>query len=349
MFIINTNEELDVLEHIFITGGYTNVYNLMDYKKLSRKKAWKVLEELSQGSIKQRYLKKVNQDTRARADKMIYQVTGRTCTLFDSPNSYYRKRHNEEYIRRALLRNRFYSLHSQVKSSMLFGYEDRIKFLISKGYIENQLPKKYYGKRYVVSIEENIEVIDDNNICLHYIDKENITIKQQVITLISNYSQLISINHINIYFKIITTSKIRATEFLKELSKYISQLYSIDDEINDSLLQLYVSYLKSTIQDSSEIDRLINDYRDGSIEENVIETCKTLNVSINEIIDTTHSVFDGDINSVIKLVKDLSDENKHVDVVSVFNYIFYLNYSNLLVYKDNRCAVSISIIDSKLT
>lgn len=340
----------DLLNHIYITGGYTSVYNVMKYLDAPRKTCWHNLELLSQGSTKERYLKKVNASTRSSRDKMIYQVTRKTCALFNNPDSYFRKKHKKEYIARSLLKNRYFSVNKNLKTNIIFSHDDKLEYIYEIGFKQEMLPRKYIGKDYIYTIEDSLLIDDDDNITVIYFDKESVTVKRQVTTLFSNYSRMIASKTRPIFIRVITTNKFREHEFIKEMRKYNRQLYSKED-INDMLLQLYVSFLKSSTEKSGgDVSIIIQNYKNGIIKNAILDSLK----KDKDDISTTDTkcireVSKEGLNGIIGTVKSMMDtKEKDEYIKEYFTNLFRLNYHDYLIFQGKNCIYSVEILSAKL-
>lgn len=339
----------DILNHIYVTGGYTNIYNLMMYLDVNKSTSWHHLELLSTGNIKERYLKKINADVRNSREKTIYQVTTKTCSLFGNPNSYYRKKHKKEYIARSLLKNRYFSIYKEQKKNAIFLHNDKLQYLNDIGIEKDILPTKYIGKDKIFTVEDTL-LIESDGIRIIYFDKESVTVKRQVNSLYANYSRLIRNSKIAIYIKVITTNKFRELEYIKEMRKYNRQLYN-DNNIEEDLIALYTSFVKKYSEKKGEDTSIIlQNYKDGTIKNILTDRLKnTNNILKSEDIEVIREVGINGIQYIINAVKNMMDNNESESIISeYFMNLLRLNFHGYLIFHNRKCVANIEVLSAKL-
>jgi len=100
---LNDND-FDLLRKIFEFGGYTTSLSVNAYRNdISSVAVFYILKKLTEGG----YLREIPFYSDSRKNALVYQVTSKTCKLFDNPHSYYRKRHEDSYIIRQLIKQHF--------------------------------------------------------------------------------------------------------------------------------------------------------------------------------------------------------------------------------------------------
>lgn len=338
----------DILHHIYVTGGYTNVYNLMKYLGISRVQCWHHLELLSGGTTKERYLKKVNDSTRGSRDKIIYQITTKTCTLFNNKDSYYRKQHTKEYIARSLLKNRYFSIHKDLKKIAILLHEDRMEYLYDLGFSDKQMPIKYVGNKKISTVEDTI-LAERDSIRIIYFDKESVTVKRQINSLYTNYGTMIASGIIPIFISVITTNQYRELEFIKEMRKRNREFYK-KESIDEDLIKLYVSYLKKEAEEIKKDSELIEqNYRNGIIKKAILDRIGYTNNSLNDDdMEVIREISKNGLTGVIEKVKTLIEKESSKVIKTYFDILFRLNYHSYIIFQNRNCISNVETILDKL-
>lgn len=338
----------DILHHIYVTGGYTNLYNLMKYLGINKSTAWHHLELLSTGNTKERYLKKVNSETRNSREKTIYQVTAKTCSLFDNPDSYFRKKHSREYIARSLLKNRYFSTHKELKRDAIILHDDKLQYAFDIGFERDMLPAKYVGENSIIAIEDTIIEAKEGLIIL-YFDKESVTVKRQVTSLFGTYSRMIKSNVKPIYLHIVTTNQYREFEYVKEIPQYTNQLYK-DYEIDDNLIQLYASYNMGIAMKKGEDSSIISqNYKDGTLKNIILDKVRKSDSNLKESdMGQIREASPSGINGIIEKLKIMKESEAESTVLEYFFDLFRLNFHGYLTFHNKRAVANVEILSAKL-
>lgn len=257
---LNDNDR-ELLRKIFEYGGYTTSLSVIAYRNdISSVAVFYILKKLTEGG----YLREIPFYSDSRKNALVYQVTAKTCKLFDNPHSYYRKRHEDSYIIRALIKQHFlFEICREFEHSILTDNDKRIQlFTQGLGFDEGLLPKKYNKGVPLTHVEEYI--IDARNmqsremyckssremvcrmdektgIVVIYIDKATANVASQLMSLIERYRPLLDLGRIPISFLAVVDSKKREYSYVKAVEKIMRQ----QPGVQDKLINLHTQILKS--------------------------------------------------------------------------------------------------------
>ncbi len=345
---MNNSLRDDILHHIYVTGGYTTIESLMEYLDVSKRTAWKYLEYLSKGSIKERFLKRVNEETRNPHEKIIYQVTAKTCKMYNNKDSYYRKKHPPEYIIRSLLKNGYFSFYKEVKDKCIFLSEDKLNYLLTI-YPMDIIPVKYVaGEKKILSFEDTILPLE-NGFKIIYFDKD-VTIKNQINTIYTNYASLIGVKSVPVYMHIVATNRLRLAEFLEANRAFNCRFYPSPCDIENDLIEIYAGYLKKQAEERGEdISLIAENLRNGSIKKILLEKVAAHSVKLNskekDVLCEMNSL---SIHQILILIKTMI-ENKSENISEFLFSIIKLNYFGYIRFQSRRPVFSCEAFERKLS
>lgn len=263
---ILTEDNRSLLKIIYRYGGYVRAKHLAFlYPEILGKSRIKKLDKLAE----MKYLTKRRFKTDSKIEPVTYQVTQKTCKLFNNPDSYFRKKHNEEYAYRALLKSYFCcEIHNKLGDHIIADHDDRTELFVSGGFKEETFPRKYNKDSSFIHLEELVldltkkentvlakdEIIYDDTearAVIIYIDKYYIAIKHQLTQLINKYiNMILSGDAFRVDFLIVVDDKERGDIYKKEAEKFTSiythkqNKYS-DGNILDITLKYYKDFLLS--------------------------------------------------------------------------------------------------------
>jgi len=247
---LNDND-LELLHKIFKYGGYTTSLSVNAYRNdISSVAIFYILKKLTEGG----YLKEIPFYSDSRKNALVYQVTSKTCKLFDNPHSYYRKRHEDSYIIRALIKQHFlFEICQEFEQSIFAENNKRILLLTQElGFDEALLPKKYnngvplthieeyiidtrnvYGRElYCRSSGEMICRIDESTgLVFIHIDKATSNVASQLMSLIERYRPLLNLRKIPISFLAVVDSKKREYSYAKAVERIMNQQPGVQDKL----------------------------------------------------------------------------------------------------------------------
>jgi len=258
------DRDMDLLKKIFEFGGYTTSISINNYRNdrdisNNRRFLYKLVEE---GYIKE---KKFYSDS--RRDAVVYQVTAKTCKLFDNPGSYFRKKHSEPYIIRALIKQHFFfEICKSFDPYIISSHERRVELLTKDlGYDIGLLPKKCDTDTYTTHVEEYIidarnigtgnlpclkigETLFDfedkaNGIIIVYTDRSEVNCYTQLMGLYERYKALINSEKARIDFLIVVDSESREISYKKAIKKHFAEARNKVYPIHDNIIKLHMKIL----------------------------------------------------------------------------------------------------------
>lgn len=258
---LNDND-LDLLRKIFEYGGYTTSLSVNTYRSdITSVAVFYTLKKLTEGG----YLKEIPFYSDSRKNALVYQVTAKTCKLFDNPHSYYRKRHEDSYIIRALIKQHFlFEICREFNQSIIAENDKRIRFLAQElGFDEGLLPKKYNKSVPLTHVEEYIidsrtmqgkelyckssgesiyRINEKSGLIIIHIDKATANVAAQLMSLIERYRPLLELNKIKIDFLAVVDSKKREYSYTKAIERIAKQ-----QSLQERLIQLHTRILLNNL------------------------------------------------------------------------------------------------------
>lgn len=295
--------EINTLKVMFNGGGYfTQKHINALYPNISNKSNWVVMKKLVELDFIKEFDNDIGENTR------LYQVKSATCKLMNNPDSYFRKRHSESYIKRALVKGYFVSSNfDKLYSSMIFDNEDKINFLMDKGFNRSILPtKKNYNTKSkifddMIHIEEvlidfteckgrkitfNDEVIFDDStpkIVVCYIDK-NISSAKEMFALLRDYEGMIRSNVIPVEFLVVSSDIKKSISFERIKDRIVNQVLGesdpgydehLKDKIEIDIVKRYCqvrgSYIKNILGEDGKLEELKKHTNDGTLYKELIK------------------------------------------------------------------------------
>lgn len=254
---LNDND-LDLLWKIFEYGGYTTSLSVNAYRSdITSVAVFYNLKKLTEGG----YLKEIPFYSDSRKNALVYQVTAKTCKLFGNPHSYYRKRHEDSYIIRALIKQHFlFEICREFGQSIIAENNKRIALLTQElGFDEGLLPKKYnkgvpltHVEEYIVdsrtvqerelycksSGESICRINEKSGLIIIHIDKATANVLSQIMSLIERYRPLLKLKKIKINFLAIVDSKKREYSYAKAIERIAKQ-----QNLQERLIQIHTGIL----------------------------------------------------------------------------------------------------------
>lgn len=262
------DDDMDLLKKIFEFSGYTTAFSLGNYKEdrdISNNRRF--LYKLVEG----RYLHQIQFYSDSDRDIMIYQVTAKTCNLFNNPHSYFRKKHDDTYIIRALIKQHFFfEICKDYCPCIVTENSKRIRLLSDGlGFDKELLPRKYNADSSFIHVEEYILDLRNTNGCFLlcrankknifqdtnskiffiYIDKYQSNPVPQLLSLIERYKMLVHLEKIKIGFLIIVDIEAREKQYRKAISTHFHQ--SLNDnmvyDIPQNIINLHLRILEEKL------------------------------------------------------------------------------------------------------
>jgi hypothetical protein len=268
-----SDSDLSLLKKIFEFSGYTTCLSINNYKTdrdicNNRRFLYKLLDE---GYIKENHF---YSDSRRYA--VIYQVTTKTCKLFGNPGSYFRKKHSEPYIIRALIKQHFFfEICKTFESNIISLHEDRVHLLTNTfGFDANVLPKKIDNSTVTTHVEEYIldmrNTQQGNLTCLNtgkmlfdfenspcgiifvYVDRNDVDFYKQLMNLYSRYKAMLDRKLIKIDFLIVVDNEERESSYKKTIDRYFKAVPTKAQGIHDNLIKLHIKILQESLNVSTD-------------------------------------------------------------------------------------------------
>jgi len=257
-----SQNDTELLEKILEFSGYTTTISVSEYINdcTDRAVRYKLKSLFDKGFLKQIFFY-----SDSRRDTIVYQVKAKTCKLFDNPDSYFRKRHNDVYIIRGLIKQHFlFETYKTFGDKIITNHDKRLDILKNQlGINEVFLPQKYNMNVPMTHIEEvfidgregireaficksNNEAIEYGNterLVFVYIDKFQTNPSAQLATLIKKYHKLISISPVRIDFLIVVDTELREHIY----QRIIDKNYTVSSKnifIPESIIQYHIKILE---------------------------------------------------------------------------------------------------------
>lgn len=267
------DSDLHLLKKIFEFSGYTTCPSINIYKtdrdiSNNRRFLYKLIEN--------GYLKEHQFYSDSRRDTIVYQVTSKTCNLFHNPGSYFRKKHPECYIIRALIKQHFFfEICKDFEANIVSVHEDRVNLLTNELDFDIAiLPKKRDGDTCTTHVEETIldvrgrrhgyltcdetgSILFDfektnRGIILVYIDKSDISFYKQLMSLYEKYKAMIDKGFVRIDFLIVVDNGEREAAYKEIIGKYFKSPGKKIQGIHESYIKLHLKILHSILNISPD-------------------------------------------------------------------------------------------------
>lgn len=258
-------DEYQLLKAIYDSGGYTSTFAVKEFSPdIDISTIRKQLNRIADKG----YLKQVQISDSLR-EIIPYQVNSKTCKLFQNPNSHLRKKHNINYIVRALIKNHLYfELYKDFSEYIITNNTDRISLLIdSIGFDNSLLPHKFNKGTGFIHVEELIlNLLESSNLKLKsktadnliydeitgkliflYIDKYEANPTSQLKSLINRYKPLLKLNKVDISFIVITDSEIRETLYKSAIKRIFSNNISPSNRIPGKVIEYHTQVLEKKL------------------------------------------------------------------------------------------------------
>ncbi len=304
---ILTEDNRNLLKIIYSYGGYMRVKHLdILFPLISSRNRIKKLDKL----VEMNYLTKRRLKTDSKIEPVTYQVTQKTCKLFNNPDSYFRKKHNEEYAYRALLKSYFCcEIYKDLGDYIVAAHEDRMALFTMGKFKEDTFPRKYNKDSSFIHLEEITldftkksnaaltkgEMIYDDaepKIVIIYIDKYYIAIRHQLTQLVNKYiNMILSGGVFRVDFLVVTDDKERGEIYKKEAEKFtrmhITKTSNYDNSsIIDTTLKYYKDFLSNYYEkkeDEIKRKRLDEYYKSGEFKREMLDRYKkSIDENLNE-------------------------------------------------------------------
>lgn len=239
--MIEFNEtDKEILKFIYRFGGYTKVENVQNYFNYQYRNAVKRLQRLEEMN----YINSFKLGSNSKRYPNIYKVGYKTASLFENRGSYKAKSHKEEYIKRMILLNTFFS--KNPSKYYLTEHAEKISYLIESGFNPENFPKKFSN---IPHIEEILEMKNENKyIGFYYIDNVYISVESQIKELLKKYDTMI-LNH-SVKFNIIVEDENRQGIFIEFINRKLADNsdYSVSfspekGKIKKEFVKLYLAFL----------------------------------------------------------------------------------------------------------
>lgn len=349
---ILTDDNKELLKIIYYYGGYIRVSHLgLIYPNITPTSQFRKLNKLKEmGYLTARRLK-----TESKKEPITYQVTKPTCRMFFNPDSYYRKKHQEEYIYRALIKSYFCcELHNELGDQILADHDDRVQLFMKGNFNKELFPRKYNKDDSFIHFEEfqinftqtkgkklinNDELLYDDLVkrtIIVYIDQYYKNVRKQMITFINKYINLVqSGGDFLIDFLIVVDDEDRKLLYQKEIQDFLKR-HVYKDRLSDQLIKYYRDFLvKNYEQDTVKVNEINESYLNGKLKKDILE--RVSNTNLNIITDQQKSIaqqvnIKGEtyiIERLKNIVKTAGNFQAAYDILEqFFNNLFILEYYN---------------------
>lgn len=293
---ILTEDNRDLLKIIYNYGGYIRTKHLAFlFPEISERSRIKKLDKL----VEMKYLVKRRLKTDSKIEPVTYQVTQKTCKLFNNPDSYFRKKHNEEYAYRALLKSYFCcGIYKDLGDYLLADHKERIKLFTEGKFSEDTFPRKYnkdtpmihfeelvfdFTKKFDVELKQKDEVIytgTEPKAVIIYIDKYYIEVRHQITQIVNRYiNMILAGGDFRVDILIVVDDKEREEIYKKEAKKFtdmhIVKRNNYDNStIIDTALKYYKDFLMNYYEkNEDENKKKITDeqYKSGIFKRQILD------------------------------------------------------------------------------
>lgn len=262
------DDDTNLIKKIFEYGGYTTCPSISNYRTdrdqcNNRRFLYRMVEN--------GYLKANPFYSDSYRDVIVYQVTAKTCKLFGNPDSYYRKKHSETYIIRALIKQHFlFEISKSFDENIQSLHEDRLDVLTKEiNFDMALLPKKRDDSSLTTHVEEYIldvrsvkqgdltcsktgEVVFDfktspRGIIVVYIDRSEVNYYTQLMNLYQRYKPMLDKELVKMDFLIVIDSEERQASYTKSIDRCFGISLKKPMEIHDSFIKLHMKILQETL------------------------------------------------------------------------------------------------------
>lgn len=262
------DDDTNLLKKIFEYGGYTTCPSISNYRTdrdlcNNRRFLYRMVEN--------GYLKANPFYSDSYRDVIVYQVTAKTCKFFGNPDSYYRKKHSDPYIIRALTKQHFlFEISKIFEDNILSLHEERLDMLTKNiGFDITLLPKKHDDNTMTTHVEEYIldvrslsqgkltcgrtgEVMFDFTpppcgIIIAYIDRSEVNYYSQLMNLHQRYKAMLDKELVKMDFLIVVDSEERYTSYVKTIERCFKASLRTPVEIHDSYIKLHMKILQEVL------------------------------------------------------------------------------------------------------
>jgi hypothetical protein len=201
----------------------------------------------------------------------VYQITAKACGYFNNPDSYFRKKHDDCYIIRALIKQQFFfEICRDFEASIISCHENRVSLLTKQlGVSMDILPKKYNKGVPMIHVEEyiidarnisskklycpvNKELVYDfctySGIIFVYVDKPETNAYAQLTTLCNRYKSIINPKKARIDFLVIVDSEKREIFYRSSINKmFPNDTQTTANKIPDNYINLHMRILQEKL------------------------------------------------------------------------------------------------------
>lgn len=353
---ILTEDNIELLRIIYSYGGYTRVSHIAKlFPGLSYNSLFVKLNKLEE----MKYLTSRRLKNNSKQEQKTYQVTHATCKLFNNPDSYFRKKHQEEYIYRALIKNYFLcTIHRELKECIVTDNEKKISLFEEESFNKALLPRKYNKEESFIHVEEtpidftkcnnkkllyNNEVIFNDSlsqIIIVYIDQYYKGPKRQVISLINKYIDLIqSGGNVEINLLIVVDEEVREKQYRAYINKFLDS-HGYVEKISTNLLNIYKDFLlKFNEKNTGLYKEILDNFKTGKLRESIVNQVSS--VEYNKVPYEHERIINnvklkGD-KYILERVKEIVNEDKNKDssgekIEKFFNVLFLLEYNKYISF-----------------
>lgn len=341
---LNDND-FDLLQKIFEFGGYTTSLSVSAYRKdISSVAVFYILKKLTVGG----YLREIPFYSDSRKNALVYQVTSKTCKLFDNPHSYYRKRHEDSYIIRQLIKQHFLlEISKELGQNIVTKNDNRIRLLTEEfGFHEDLLPKKYnkgipltHVEEYIIDIRNTpvrelcckssgeciYRMNEKSNLIIIHTDKATANVASQLMSLIERYRPLLKSDKTQLDFIAVVDSKKREYSYSKAVERINRQQISLQEK----LIQQHTLLLRDELGvEPSKIDQLPAKIREKYSKVTDVSEEDTSGIPMDEIqLDC--------MGTVKKLASEIisfkcTNKEKLSDITELFRKLYRLSAAGML-------------------
>lgn len=348
---ILTKENTELLKLIYSYGGYVRISHLDHiFAGISHVSKFKKLDKLQ--TMKYLTCRRLKSDS--KREPVTYQVTKSTCRMFLNPDAYIRKKHQEEYIYRSLIKSYFcFQNHNEIGPWIVTDHDARVKLFEDGEFKKDCFPMKHNKDSSFIHFEElvldftqkegkelsyNDRILYDDNISravILFVDHYYRDINKQIYFIVNRYLNMINNGgKFQIDFLIIVDDPIRENLYNEAIAKFLER-YMQRDRISDLLAKFYFDYLVKYHDNDTKTEELKGQFLDGTFKRNIID-----NIEKNAIRNLTDQQISIQENVALKGVNYIIERTKSIvndyggfkncyEIMSQFyRNLFYLEYYN---------------------
>lgn len=342
-----TEENKRLLKMIYLYGGYVRVAHLdFIYPYITHRARVKHLDKLADMG----YLVKKRLKTNSKCEPVTYQVTKRTCAMFEDSESSLCKRHYEEHVYMSLIKSRFcVEVHKLLEEHIVTSRKEIVELFKRGNFKEGTFPDKRFEELLLdftqnkgLELRNNDKLLYDDcdsKIIIVYIDQHHMGTKQQIEFITKRYDLAKLEGDFSVRFLIVTDDEKREEAYKRDIDKHVF----FSEYISKRTIELYKDVLcMMHINDTAKVKEIEESFSSGKLRTDKIEfmrSKKPFLISLNEqqkaIVEGVKLHGEKYIMDVLRgyyktYKEDGNIKNFQVKSIEYFEQIFLLEYNKYI-------------------